>query len=172
MANKKIIDMRQFVTFFVGDDLFGFDIRIVKEITQAVSITPVPMRDKEISGVVNIRGLVVLVMDIGVILDGSATGADGDDRQIVILKTGREIAAVADFKPSFDAGSLDRRPIGFVIETVGDIISVEARCIETAPSHIGAAHASFVDGVVRLEQRPLIILNAGKITEISKSEGS
>jgi len=93
MPGKESTGIRQFVSFFLNDRLYGFDIRIVKEITPPVQITPVPLKQREVHGIVNIRGQVVLVLDITVILGGKEHSIKADS-QIVILKTSREIKAV------------------------------------------------------------------------------
>lgn len=162
MSVKNTTEMRQFVSFTVNECLYGFDIRIVKEITPPVAITPIPLKSREVKGVVNIRGQVVLVFDIAVILSGAERDVAAD-RQIVILKVNRELAAITDFRPTFDLETVGNKPIGFDVDTIGDIITVEAGNIEAAPTHLEAQHAPFIDGIVRLAEKPLLILNAGKI---------
>jgi purine-binding chemotaxis protein CheW len=166
MPVKNITDMRQFVSFLINDSLYGFDIRIVKEITPPVNICPIPLRNKDIKGVVNIRGQVVLVFDISVILNGSEQEKNLDC-QIVILKVSREIAALLDYRPTFDIETIGNKPIGFVVGAIGDIVTVESGRIEAAPSHLDAQHSQYIEGIVHLAERPLLILNAGKIIKKS-----
>jgi purine-binding chemotaxis protein CheW len=163
---KKTKEVRQFVSLRVGGGLYGFDIRIVKEITPEVSITPVPLMKPDVRGLVNIRGQVVLVLDIAAVLNESRRTLR-EMGQIVILKTNWEIKAVSDFKPSFDSDSIGNKPIGFIVDSVGEIATVEMARIEAAPTHVGAAHLPYIEGVVRL-QEPLILLNPMKIIEIPK----
>jgi purine-binding chemotaxis protein CheW len=153
---------QQFVSFQVPGGLFGFDIRLVKEITPAVHITPVPLKVGDVSGVVNIRGQVVVVLDLRVSLGGSEQQIT-DDSQIIILKTTSEIEAVSDYTPNFDLDYLGSIPVGFLVGSVGDIVTVEPSRIEDAPSHLLAQYRSYVEGVVRLDPLPLVILNAGAI---------
>jgi purine-binding chemotaxis protein CheW len=165
MPGKESTGIRQFVSFFLNDRLYGFDIRIVKEITPPVQITPVPLKQREVHGIVNIRGQVVLVLDITVILGGKEHSIKADS-QIVILKTSREIKAVRDFQPSFDGGVLGDKPVGFLVDTVGDILNLESSLIEEAPSHLKERNAPYIEGVINLKSQAIILLNAGKMAGI------
>jgi purine-binding chemotaxis protein CheW len=166
MPGKESMGTRQFVSFFVNDVLYGFDIRIIKEITPPVQITPVPLKPRDIHGIVNIRGQVVLVLDIAVILSGNEQPVKTDS-QIVILKTVREIRAVSDFRPSFDEGVLGDKPVGFLVDTVGDILNLESSLIEEAPSHLKEQNTPYIEGVINLKSQAIILLNAGKMVSIS-----
>jgi purine-binding chemotaxis protein CheW len=165
MSGKKSTGARQFVSFFADDVLYGFDIRIIKEITPPVIVTPVPLKQREVHGIVNIRGQVVLVLDITVILGGNEHPVTTDS-QIVILKTAREIRAVSDFRPSFDEGVLGDKPVGFLVDTVGDILTLDASLIEEAPSHLKEQNTVYIEGVINLKSQPILLLNAGKMVSM------
>ncbi len=162
MPGKESTGTRQIVSFFLNEVLYGVDIRIIKEITPPVPVTPVPLKQREIHGIVNIRGQVALVLDIAVILGGKEQPVR-PDAQIVILKTAREIKAVAEFHPSFDEEVLGDKPIGFLVDMVGDILTVESSLIEEAPSHLKEHTTRYIEGVINLESQPVILLNAGKM---------
>jgi purine-binding chemotaxis protein CheW len=161
MHVKNPLPLRQFVSFTVGGALYGFDIHIVKEITPMVSITPVPLMKTDISGVVNIRGQVVVVLNIAAILNENVRNSNSDS-QIVILRTSREITAGLDYKPTFDPHVMGDKPAGFLVDSVGEIIAVEASRVEGAPTHLGAIHTQYIEGVVHLDE-PLIVLDVSKI---------
>lgn len=156
---------RQFVSFTVGNSLYGFDILMVKEITPALGITPVPLMPGDVRGIVNIRGQVVLVLDISAILEENPRPPQGEN-QIIVLKTSREIAMLSDFTFDFDPEALGGKPTGFLVDAIGEIITVESGRLEGAPSHLGKLHTPFIKGVVRLDE-PLIVLNAGKLIAVS-----
>lgn len=162
MVEKKNMRLQQFISFKLQEGVFGFDIRLVKEITPAIQTTPVPLKTRDVSGVVNIRGQVVVVLDIGLSL-GGAEQVITDDSQIIILKTTRELESVSDFTPNFSMESVGEIPVGFLVESVGDIVAVDPSCIEEAPPHLIEKYRSFVEGVVRQESAPLVVLNAGEI---------
>ena len=152
----------QFVTFFVEERLYGLDIRVAKEINPTVEITRVPRTPQHIKGLVNIRGQVVLVMDIAMIF-GRGPQVIGDDSQIVILKTGEEIRALRDMGLEVDARPFGDKPIGLLVDRIGDVVSVPANEQEPAPPHLGEANARYFSGVVKLGDTLLVILNSGEM---------
>jgi purine-binding chemotaxis protein CheW len=158
-------DYRQFVSFTVGSSLYGFDILLVKEITPALGITPVPLMTSDVRGIVNIRGQVVLVLDISAILDENPRQPQKEN-QIIVLKTSREMAMLSDFTLDFDPEDLGKKPTGFLVDSIGEIITVQSGRLEGTPSHLGKYHTPYIKGVVRLDE-PLIVLNAGKIIAVS-----
>jgi chemotaxis signal transduction protein len=85
------------------------------------------------------------------------------DSQIVILKTAREIKAVSDYHMSIDEGALGDKPVGFLVDAVGDILTLESSRIEAAPSHLQERHAPYIEGVIHLKPQPIILLNAVKM---------
>jgi purine-binding chemotaxis protein CheW len=153
---------RQFVSFNVNGRSFGIDIRLIKEVTSSVRITPIPLKTRDVCGVVNIRGQVVLVLDISVSLGGQELVVTGDS-QILILKTTSELESISDFHPSSGIETIGAIPVGFLVDSVGELVAVEAGTIEEAPTHLLAEYRQFVEGVVRQEINPMVILNAGAI---------
>ena len=63
----------EFVTFYVGDLLIGVDIHNVEEINRQVDVTPVPQSPHHVRGVINLRGEVVTVVDLGKVLEMGQT---------------------------------------------------------------------------------------------------
>lgn len=156
-----------FVSFSVNGGNFGFDIRLIKEVTPPVQITPIPLKAKDVCGVVNIRGQVVVVLDIGLCLGGPPTAVTGDS-QILILKNARELESIPDFHPNFDIERVGSIPVGVLVDAVGEIVAAEEGSIEEAPGHLQAEYRAFVEGVVRRESSPLVLLNAGAILEAGR----
>ncbi len=157
---------RQFVSFHVNGRLFGFDIRLIKEVTSSVHITPVPLKMRDVCGVVNLRGQVVVVLDISLSLGGRGSIVT-DDSQILIVKTACELESVPDFHPGFDLQSIGSIPVGFLVDSVGELVATEEDRIEEAPAHLLAEYRQFVEGVVRQEVIPMVILNAWAILDVA-----
>jgi len=157
-----VADGRQFVTFHIERRLYGLDIRVVKEINPTVAITPVPRAPRPIKGLVNIRGQVVLVMDIAIVF-GRAPLQPGSDSQVVILKTAAELCNVRSLERGFDGRAFGSKPIGLLVDRIGDVVAVPAGGLEPAPPHLDEANARFFDGVAQLDDTLLVILNAGEL---------
>ncbi|HPX91454.1 MAG TPA: chemotaxis protein CheW, partial [Spirochaetota bacterium] len=55
---------QQYVTFIINNEIYGIEVLRVKEIVGMTTITPVPNSEKYLKGVINLRGLVVPVIDL------------------------------------------------------------------------------------------------------------
>lgn len=141
---------RQFCTFWIAGRLYGVDILDVKEINDEKVFTTIHHAPPEIRGYVNIRGVIHLVLDLGMLL-----GLDRDEAQekrLVIFKQ-----SVA---PSF----------GVLVDRVGDVVNVPESQVETRLA--GEEHGEHEDykarvkrlmaGVCKLKEDLLVLLNARK----------
>lgn len=61
---ETVASCEQFLTFTLGDDEYGLDILSIKEIIEYVELTRIPLMPDFIRGVLNLRGLVVPIIDL------------------------------------------------------------------------------------------------------------
>ncbi|MDH4121520.1 MAG: chemotaxis protein CheW [Deltaproteobacteria bacterium] len=101
----------QFCTFWLANRLFGVDILDVREINQEQKATPVFHAPPEVRGYVNIRGQVLLALDLRVML-GFPPNQDATNTRLVV------------FKPEVGES------FGVVVDRVGDIVEATAEQIE------------------------------------------
>ncbi|MHC4472673.1 MAG: chemotaxis protein CheW [Planctomycetota bacterium] len=152
----------EFVSFWLEGQLYGLDIRVVKEIDPNVDIVPVPLAPSHVRGLVNIRGQVVLVMDIAKIFGGPPRPIT-EESQIIILKTAPEIRNLRALGAEVDIAPFGEKPIGFLVDRIGDVVRVPARALKPAPPHLSEENARFVMGVANPDEEFQIILNAGDL---------
>jgi len=158
----------QIVSFYIEEQFFGMDIRVVKEINPTTNICLVPRTPAHLRGLVNIRGQVVLVMDIAVMF-GRAPRPITENSQIVILKTASEIQNAKNLEAE-DAYSLfGDKPLGVLVDKIGDVIEVPAKELEPVPRHIEEAKTRFFSGVVNLEEDLLMLLKASEILSFGET---
>ena len=136
---------RQFCTFLVGDQLFGLDILDVREIVDEPSITPVAHAPTAVSGYVNIRGAIHLVLSLRQLL-GTPPVEDASRRRLVVLKQ-RVVEQCA-----------------LQIDRVGDIVTVPVDRIEPVRGGV-VADPALVAGVCHLDKRLLVVLDPARIAE-------
>ena len=153
---------RQFVSFGLAGGVYGLDIRIVKEVNPDTRVTAVPRSSKRIRGVVNIRGQVVLVIDVAVVFGREPLPVTGTSH-IIILKTSQEIRRVWDTAAEQLADRFANKPVGFLVDRIGDVITVDGSQVAPAPSHLSEVNARYVEGVVRLRDGLLVVLDAAEI---------
>ncbi|MBW2734582.1 MAG: chemotaxis protein CheW [Deltaproteobacteria bacterium] len=147
----------QFVSFLLGQERFGVDIRKVKEITPEVAIMPVPRAPCHVRGLVNVRGQVVLVLDVARMLGRQQTREGA--HQIIIIKTAEELKHVAGLDPSVDQPAFGDKPLGILVDELGDVVQVPVGDVETTPPHISQDTSPFFAGVIQHSNGLLVVLN-------------
>jgi chemotaxis signal transduction protein len=103
---------------------------------------------------------VVLVKDIAIMF-GRAPRPITDDSHIIILKTSTELAAVSTLGARFNSEVYGDKPVAFLVDRIGDVVTVPASDMEPAPLHVDEANAGYFAGVVYLGDRLQVILEAG-----------
>jgi len=131
-----------FVTFYMGEFLFGIPAEKIMEINKDIEITPVPLSDDYILGIMNLRGQIVTVMDLA---------------KKVQLKT--EIVP----KINLIIKSEDEAPVSFVVEQVGEILEIPVAKLEKPPEKIEGLSREYIKNVYQLPDRLVLILDVEKI---------
>lgn len=137
----------QYLTFTLAQELFAVDIHAVREIIEYGRLTGVPMMPPSILGVINLRGAVVPVIDLGLRFGGNAT-IIGPRTCIVIL----EIASGDGL-----------RVIGMVVDAVNEVLELAQNQIEPAPSFGNRIRADFIRGMGKLDERLVVLLDVGRV---------
>ena len=158
---------RQYVSFVLDGRLYGLDIAVVKEVNPTTTITSAPRSPGHIRGLVNVRGQVVMVIDIAVVF-GRAPRPVTEESHIIILKMARELQQVRGLPAGVQIARFGDKPIGFLVDRIGDVISADESELAPAPPHMLQSNARYILGVIRLKLKkgregPLIVLNAAEM---------
>ncbi len=131
------------ITFYLGDFIFGIPAEKVVEINKDLEITPVPLADEFILGIMNLRGHIVTVMDLQkkIKLQG-----DLNYRLNLIIKKDNEL-------------------LSFLVEKIGDILEVPVAKLEETPDRIEGLDREYVENIYQLPDRLLLLLNENKLFE-------
>ena len=141
MENK---DVRQVLTFSLGGETYGVDILRVKEIRGWSPVTRIPQAPVAVLGVLNLRGLIVPIVDLRVRF-ALATAEFTPLTVIIVLSLRTETG---------------QRECGIVVDNVNDVVDVATETIRPSPE-LGAAHNSeFIEGIATHDEQMLILLNA------------
>jgi len=141
---KKGIGEQQIVVFSLGSEEFGVDIDQVREIIKLEDITKIPNTENYIDGVINLRGKIVVIIDLEKKLSLTTKERDKDTRIIVI--------------------EVDGNSIGMVVDSCNEVLRLPEDKIESAPEIITQKiNADYVEGVGVLEERLIILLNLSKV---------
>lgn len=135
---------RQFITFHSGEQEFGADIMVIREIRGWTPTTALPHSPDYVLGVINLRGVVLPVVDLNARLGRERTEAN-PKHVIVVVKAGE-------------------RTIGLLVDAVSDILTVTSADIQSTPELARDGHAEFVEGIAVLDSRMVTILSMDRLT--------
>jgi purine-binding chemotaxis protein CheW len=133
---------RQLVVFRVGSEEFAVDIMLTNEVVLMREITPVPETEGYVEGVMNLRGNLVPVLDLRRRLRARGTTARAEHR-IVIVR-------------------LDGRTAGLIVDGTSEVIRVNDDMIEPVPDLISEIGAGYVQGVIRINDRFITLIDLRK----------
>lgn len=136
-------ELLQLVTFMVGAEEFAISILSVQEINRMMQITRVPQSPSFIEGVINLRGKIIPVMDLRKRFNVDALDDTSDSRIIVV-----EVAT---------------RVIGFTVDRVNEVLRIDSGIVEPPPSMVSGVESEYVQGVGKLDDRLLILLNLERL---------
>jgi len=165
MKRKKRYNEQQFVSFRIDETWYCFDIRYIREINQNTDIMQVPLSEKHIRGLVNIRGQVVLVLDTDVLMTAAPRPVTPYS-QIIILKTLNELSQISDLD-DLVTEHLDDKPICFLADQIGDILVTATDEIEPVPPHLPESKSRFYLGVTQKGSILYSILDIPALLEVS-----
>jgi purine-binding chemotaxis protein CheW len=146
------VDAQQYLTFTLGSEMFAVGTLSVKEIIEYGQLTVVPMVPEFIRGVINLRGAVVPVIDLG--------ARFGRGEKKVTRRTCIVIIEVPN-----EEGTQD---IGVVVDSVSEVLEIPAADIEPAPSFGAKIRSDFIAGMGKVNGRFVILLDVGKVLSLDE----
>src|ERR1700740_136623 len=129
----------QLISFAIGDDQYGVDIMAVREIKGWTEITPLPRQAEYVRGVLNLRGVIVPIVDLRCRFGQGQTKAT--PLHIVIIV---QIAS---------------KPIGLLADRVLDIVSLDETQIKPVPKVAQAQRMSFLSGLITTEAGMIALID-------------
>jgi purine-binding chemotaxis protein CheW len=140
---------RQFITFQLGDQILGVDIMAIREIRAWSPATPLPNVPAHVRGVVNLRGVVLPVLDLRHRLGWGLT--DPSARHVIIVvRIGEQLQ-------------------GLIVDAVNDIVEVPMETMQPVPDMGDVPAASFLDGLANIDDRLILILALDRLTDTGSS---
>ncbi|MEF2144499.1 MAG: chemotaxis protein CheW [Desulfovibrionaceae bacterium] len=143
-------ELIQLVTFRIGSEEFGVDILAVQEIIRTMTITRVPKAPDFVEGVVNLRGKVIPIVDLRRRFGMPQRSHDKNTR-IIVIETGSII-------------------VGFMVDSVSEVLRLPASTIEAPPAVISGLESDYIDGVGKLDDRLLIMLDLDRLLSGQEKE--
>lgn len=137
-----------FVTLTVADQLCGIPVLGVRDILGEQTITRIPLAPAEIAGSLNLRGRIVTAIDLRLRLK-LPSPPDTEKPMSVVVEQGGELYA-------------------FLVDQVSEVMSLKSSAFEQNPPTLPPSWATFSTGIYRLEGRLLVVLDVGKLLDLSE----
>jgi len=145
-------DVVQLVTFQVGAEEYGIDINAITEVVRPLKITPLPKMPAFVEGVINLRGVIIPIVDLRNRFELRTVKNDPRKMRMVITRG----AVAASSGPS-------RGLLGLVVDRVDEVIYVPKRDIDPAPEAAMGGNADFITGMGKVGSRLIILLDITRI---------
>ena len=129
----------EYLSFTLGAEHYGVDILKVQEIRGYDAVTRVPDAPDYIKGVINLRGTIVPVIDLRLKLRLDEARYDAFTVMIVL--------------------NVEDRVVGIVVDSVSDVIPLNAEQIRPTPEFGAAVDTRFISGIGTQDDRMLILLD-------------
>lgn len=136
--------MLQLVVFALEGVSYGLDIQFVREINRMVEITPIPNAPNFVEGIINLRGVIVPVVDLSKRFEIEKHGTSKETRIVVIE-------------------SQDNM-LGLVVDEVSEVLRISADQIDAANNIMTSGVAlDFIEGIGKIDDRLILILSPDKL---------
>ncbi|MEO6031559.1 MAG: chemotaxis protein CheW [Burkholderiaceae bacterium] len=129
----------EFLTFRLGAEEYGIDILKVQEIRSYEAPTRIANAPVFIKGVVNLRGVIVPIVDLR-------------------LKLGCDCAEYNSFTVVIVL-NVKGRVVGAVVDSVSDVLALDAETIKPAPEMNSTVDANYITGIGSINERMLILMD-------------
>jgi purine-binding chemotaxis protein CheW len=137
---------RQFCTFYLDDLLFGMESQNIQEVVTYRELRPVPLAPPVVSGLMNLRGQVVVALELRRQLELRERPAGLTPVCLVVRAAGGTVCLLAD--------------------EVGNVVEVEDESFEASPETLSPRLRSLIVGVHKLEQQLMHVLDTDQVCEI------
>lgn len=134
---------REFLTFRIGAEEYGMDILKVQEIRGYEAVTSIANAPSFIKGVINLRGIIVPIIDLRIKFNLS--NVEYNQFTVVIIL------------------SLSKRVVGVVVDSVSDVLTLDPDQIKEAPSMSSSLDIGYIIGMGAIDQKMLILVDIEKL---------
>lgn len=142
----------QYLTFNTNGECLAIGILAIKEIIEFGNITKIPMVPEFVRGVINLRGSVVPVIDLGARLYG-CTVYEGKRTCVVIveIQTGESLME-----------------LGIVVDSVNEVLELHDSDLSPPPGFGARIRTDFIEAMARIGERLVMVLSLGKVLSLDE----
>jgi purine-binding chemotaxis protein CheW len=142
----------QYLTFWLGEEMFALDIRSVREIIQYAPMTRVPLMPSFVRGVINLRGAVVPVIDLHARF-GRPAATVGKKTCVVIFDSLRDG---------------ERTELGLMVDAVSEVVDLADDAIEPPPNFGTSVRRDFIRAIGKRGDRFVVLLEPDRAFDVDE----
>ena len=143
---------RQFATFFVGGLFFGIDVMDVQEVLRYQTMTTVPLAPGMVEGLINLRGQIVIAIDMRRRL-GMEPREDRHEAMNIVVRT-------------------EEGAVSLLVDEIGDVLEVAEESFEPPPATLDNESRELIRGIYKLKDRLMHVLDTGKAVNVTAAKES
>ncbi|MEW6555492.1 MAG: chemotaxis protein CheW [Actinomycetota bacterium] len=149
--DARAADELQLVVFSLGREEFAVEVTQVREIMRMEEITRMPKSPHFVEGIINLRGQIIAVVELSKRLNLEVGERDSDTRIIVV--------EAEDIK------------VGMIVDAVSEVLRISADEVEPSPTLATDISAAYLQGVVKQDNRLIILLDLTKVLSLQEMAG-
>jgi purine-binding chemotaxis protein CheW len=142
----------EWVTFRLGDEKYGINVMMVREVLKNTDLAPVPGAPYYVLGIINLRGNVVTVIDTRTRFGLPLHEPDEATRIVIVEREGLVV--------------------GMMVDSVAEVVNLRESQIEFAPNVGNDESARYIQGVSNQDNELLILIDLEKLLTIEELMGS
>lgn len=142
MGQETLVD-KKVIVFQLKNEEYAVSVDQVGSIERLEKITRVPQTAAFVKGVINLRGVVTPIIDLRVRFNIEETEFTDSTRIIIVY--------------------IDDMEVGLIVDAANDVIDIPQQAIEPPPEVVGSVDVDYIEGVAKLDDRLLILLNLQKV---------
>ena len=143
IESSEVAGTMQIVSFHLADEVFGVAITKVREIILMCEITQVPQSPPYVKGLINLRSTVIPVVDLRCLF-GLPESDHGHESRIMVVQVGI-------------------RTVGIIVDGVDEVLRISQKDVAPPPPTVSGLGNEYLEGLVRLEEQLLILLDIDKV---------
>lgn len=140
--NQMANNLDQFIGFQLEEQEFGIGITDVDEIIPPEEITNLPGTEDFIEGMINLRGEIIIIVDLR-------------------KRLGFEVSPLSETR--IMVVDLERAKVGFIVDDASEVIKIDPEKITAPSGGVAGIKDEYLDGIARLEERLVILLDLDKL---------
>ncbi len=146
---SKATDLLQLVVFELGGEEFGVEIMNVQEIIRMPEMTQIPHSPDFVEGVINLRGRIIVVVNLSKRFNMRSKATDENSR-IIVVEIGNAV-------------------VGMIVDSVNEVLRIPASNVEPAPELVTSkVSRNYLKGVGKIDKRLLILLDLARVMTVEE----